>query len=153
MGFLSKSGQSKPQLISAEGRAALARNGQIVFGPPYPGGQRLPTPSGGDYFLHATRVLGTIPLPDGGPEWTAYEDRMCAELLTAVKSAGGGWAWGGALVVAGDMQPRSRNPNYLDVLDRALAFLCEAGVPSAMIPRYALDRWHETHESVEFGAA
>ena len=110
------------------------------------------SPSGGDYYLAATRVLGTIPVPDGGPEWTAYENKMCAELLDAVEAAGGGWAWAGALVVAGDMQPRSRNPRYLEVLDHVLAFLDESAVPPAYVPRFALDRWAETSGSA-FGAA
>lgn len=141
------------QLISASGRAALERIGHEEYGPPYPGPRpRVVSPSGGDYYLAATRVLGTIPVPDGGPEWTAYEDRMCAELLEAVEAAGGGWAWAGPLVVAGDMQPRSRNPHYLKILDRALAFLHGAGVPSMFIPRFALDRWSEVNGSVRFGS-
>jgi hypothetical protein len=144
----------KPQaLISADGRAALERIGREEYGPPYPGSRpRVVTPSGADYYLHATEVLGTFPVPDGGPKWTAYEDRMCAELIAAVEAAGGGWAWAGALVVAGDMSPRSRNPHYLDLIDRSLAFLHESGVPSAFIPGFALDRWFETNGSVRFGA-
>lgn len=77
---------------------------------------------------------------------------MSVDLLDAVEALGGGWAWGGALVVAGDMEPGSQNPKYLHILDQASTFLHESGVPWAFIPRFALDRWSTTHPSVSFGS-
>jgi tetratricopeptide (TPR) repeat protein len=133
-----------PPLISEVGRAELARIGQVMFGPPYSAASaRIVTPDGSDYYLHAAEVLGFMPVPSS-PEWTPFEDRLCEELVAAVEEAGGGWAWAGALVVASDMHLSSRNPSYLSVLDRAIAFVRGAGVPYELIPRFAFDRWAET---------
>jgi hypothetical protein len=141
-----------PPLISASGRADLERIGREMHAPPYPGRQpRIVTPDGSDYFLHAVDVLGTMPRL-GTPEWKDFEDRFCPELLSAVESAGGGWAWAGALVVASDMDMSSQHPKYLLILDRALAFIRGAGVPYAFVPAFAFDRWAQTQaaEGVPF---
>lgn len=131
-------------LISDAGRAELTRIGLAMFGPPYsPATARTVTPDGSDYYLHAAEVLGYMPVPSS-PEWAPYEERLCEELVAAVEEAGGGWAWAGALVVASDMHLSSRNPTYLSVLDRALAFVRGAGVPYELIPRFAFDRWAQT---------
>lgn len=139
----SSSGVGRP-LISDVGRAELARIGQVMFGPPYSApSPRIVTPDGSDYYLHAAEVLGFMPVPSS-PAWAPYEDRLCEELVAVVEEAGGGWAWAGALVVASDMHLSSRNPSYLSVLDRALAFVRDAGVPYELIPRFAFDRWVES---------
>ncbi len=84
-----------------------------------------------------------FPTP-GTPNWNMYETRLCTELRDAALEHGG-WAIAGALYVAVDLDVRSDNPRYLELLDLAADFLHTQGVPATHVPRFVLDRWNAAH--------
>ncbi|MDQ3678212.1 MAG: hypothetical protein M3401_15685 [Actinomycetota bacterium] len=144
---MSEKRRHQPQpLISPARRRDLDRIGREQYGGPYlvPGGQHLPPPPpveppGSTYLLEAVDLMGTtFPLP-GSPEWTEFEHRICTELLEAAAEVGG-WAIAGALYVATDLDTDSRSPLYLEIIDRASAFLHASGVPYDHIPNFVLQR-------------
>jgi hypothetical protein len=130
-------------LISDRGRADLARIGREMFGPPYPWSElRLVYPDGSDYVMWAVDVLGTdFPLI-GTEQWRSFEERFCTELLEA-SASGGSWARAGALLVASDLHLASRNPLFLEIVDRGLEALHDNRVPYMAVPNFALTRWRE----------
>jgi hypothetical protein len=129
-------GFAGPPLLSPQLIGELDRIGREAFGPPYPGVQpRAVVPSGPTILLDAAAAMGvSFPVP-GSPDWNEYETRLCTDLLDAV-TAGGEWAIAGALYVACDLDVESANPVYVEILDRAAAFLRSHAVDAAYWPAF-----------------
>jgi hypothetical protein len=129
-------GFAGPPLLSPQLIGELDRIGREAFGPPYPGVQpRAVAPSGPTILLDAAAAMGvSFPVP-GSPDWNEYETRLCTDLLDAV-TAGGEWAIAGALYVACDLDVESTNPVYVEILDRAAAFLRSHAVDPAYWPAF-----------------
>jgi hypothetical protein len=95
-------------------------------------------------LLEAAEAMG-IEFPTiGSSHWLEFETRVCTELLEAAEEYGG-WTITGALCVALDLDSDSQNAGYLEVIDRAAAFLHAEGVSAADIPPFVLDRWNRSH--------
>lgn len=132
------------QILGDERRRDLVRIGRERYGPPYPGSGRIVDPSAAEILLDTAAAMG-IPFPTpSAPDWNAYETRLCSELRDAAEEHGG-WAIAGALYVAVDLDVRSDNPRYLELLDLAADFLHREGVPADHVPRFVLDRWNAAH--------
>jgi len=80
------------------------------------------------------------PSPDT-PEWREFVDSFLDELVVGAESAGE-WGIVGAFHVACDLLGSDlSSQRYVELVDRALSFLREAGAPSAALPPFALERW------------
>jgi hypothetical protein len=91
-------------------------------------------------------ALGAVGWPSPGtPGWREFVDSFLDELVAGAESAG---AWGivGAFQVARDLLGSDlSSQRYVELVDRAVSFLRAAGVPSAALPPFALERWRALH--------
>jgi hypothetical protein len=77
----------------------------------------------------------------GTPGWPVFVDSFLDELVVGAEPAGE-WGIVGAFHVARDLLGSDlSSQRYVDLVDRALSFLREAGVPSAALPPFVLARW------------
>jgi hypothetical protein len=91
------------------------------------------------FYLPVLHAMG-YPSP-GTPEWRAFVDSFLNELVVGAESTGE-WGIVGAFYVARDLLGSDlSSQRYVDLVDRALSVLHEAGVPSAALPPFVLERW------------
>jgi hypothetical protein len=141
VGFFSRKHQSRTtSIIPAELVAHLPEIGRAVF---HDG--RLGVDVSG-FYLPAFISAGS-PSP-GSDAWDTFTDEFLTELLATANSMGG-WSLAGAFYVAKDFVASEDHakPRFVEIVDHALVFMAGAGVSSATIPMFALDRWEAIQRS------
>lgn len=98
-----------------------------------------------EFYLPAFLEAGT---PRDDPGWSAFVDKFVAELNDASLRQGG-WASAGAFHVAKDFVKSEdwSKVSLVELMDRALAFLVDAGTDGSSIPMFALPRWNEFRQA------
>jgi len=87
-------------------------------------------------------VLGAVGYPSpGSPQWHAFVTSFIGDLVAGA-GATDEWAIVGAFHVARDLLGADlSNQGYVDLVDRAVAFLHQAGISLGAVPPFAYDRW------------
>lgn len=134
MGFFNGRPKRQPTLVPSDALLELDEIGRKVFT------RSEPVPTATTFIVPALKTAG---MPQSGSrEWSEFQDRFYAELLSAASSQGG-WAYAGAFHVACDWNFQTNNEDFRAIMNHALRFLKEAGVPSERIPSFAIPRWNE----------
>jgi hypothetical protein len=84
-------------------------------------------------------------LPALYPKATANPDSFISELAAAVLPHGGWAVYGGERLVRDLLGTDSRHPDFLRMLDAAIAFLRNQGYGPGHVAPYEMDIWRELH--------
>lgn len=141
MGLFSRRQRQGPSpIIPVDTASRLADVGRVVFRD----GQLGVDVSG--FYLPGFMSEGA-PSP-GTVGWDDFTDRFLRELLDWAGTSED-WSIAGALYVAKDFVATEDHvkPGFVEIVERALEFLADARVSTAVIPMFALSRWTEIKRS------